>query len=187
MSRCLKAATCRRTPNGAGETPDLLCTFFGMLPNFEPSVILPKLSALILPGDHLLLSANLAPGPDYTAGVEQILPAYDNALTRDWLITFLLDLGVEKEDGELRFVIEDDPGGTGLKRVAAYFDFHRSRTIDFDSERFELHTSDSIRLFFSYRHTPRLVKELLAQYGLSVVQDWVAPSGEEGVFLVRRK
>jgi len=98
-----------------------LVTFFGMIPNFEPQVILPRLAALLRPEDCLLFSANLAPGVDYAAGVRRILPLYDNALTRDWLMTFLLDLGVEAGDGELGFAVEDDPAGSGLKRVTASF------------------------------------------------------------------
>ena len=86
-----------------------LVTFFGMIPNFEPQEILPKLASLIRPKDFLLFSANLAPGADYAAGMKKILPQYDNALTRDWLMTFLLDLGVERRDGELRFAIEEWP------------------------------------------------------------------------------
>ena len=104
-----------------------LFTFFGMIPNFEPQVILPRLARLLRPGDTLLLSANLAPGPDYAAGVRRILPLYDNAPTREWLMTFLLDLGVEQGDGELRFSIEDGPARSGSKRVAAHFHFARSR------------------------------------------------------------
>ena len=60
-----------------------LITFFGMIPNFEPQIILPRLAGLIRPADSLLLSANLAPGADYAAGVQRILPLYDNALTRE--------------------------------------------------------------------------------------------------------
>jgi len=177
-------AHARGSARRSGETPALLITFFGMLPNFESNLILPKLSSLVRPSDRLLLSANLAPGPDYLAGMNKVLPLYDNALTRDWLMTFLLDLGVEKQDGDLRFVIEDDTEGTGLKRIAAYFHFRRPRKIDLDSDCFEFHASDSIRLFFSYRHTPALVRELLSPYRLNVEQEWVTASGEEGVFLV---
>src|ERR1041384_1389544 len=36
--------------------------FFGMLPNFEPERIMPRLSSLVRPHDYLLFSANLAPG-----------------------------------------------------------------------------------------------------------------------------
>jgi uncharacterized SAM-dependent methyltransferase len=164
-----------------------LFTFFGMLPNFEPSLILPRLADVVRPGDWLLLSANLAPGPDYGAGVQAILPLYDNALTRDWLLTFLFDLGVEPEDGLLRFDVEEDPAGSGLKRIAASFHFHRPRAVRVDSDQFEFPAGDSIRLFFSYRHTPALVRALLAPHGLDVLDQWIAPSGEEGVFLVRRK
>ena len=69
-------------------------TFFGMIPNFELELILPKLASLVRDGDLLPFSANLAPGLDYAAGMKRILPQYDNPLTRDWLLTFLLDLGV---------------------------------------------------------------------------------------------
>ncbi|MGA2656804.1 MAG: L-histidine N(alpha)-methyltransferase [Verrucomicrobiota bacterium] len=163
-----------------------LFTFFGMIPNFEPSVILPRLADLVRPEDWLLLSANLAPGPDYAAGVRAILPLYDNALTRDWLLTFLFDLGVEPEDGLLRFDVEEAPVGGRLKRVAASFCFERPRGVRVDSDRFEFRAGDSIRLFFSYRHTPALVRALLAPHGLEVAGQWITPSGQEGVFLVRR-
>ena len=142
-----------------------LITFFGMIPNFEPQFILPRLAALLRPGDHLLFSANLAPGPDYDAGMWRILPQYDNNLTREWLITFLLDLGVERADGGLRFVIEPDPGGSSLQRVAAYFTFLGGRRIEVDGEKFDFQPGDVIRLFFSYRHTPDRVATLLGQHG----------------------
>ena len=163
-----------------------LITFFGMLPNFEPATILPRLADLVRPADVLLFSANLAPGPDYAAGVQRILPLYDNALTRDWLMAFLLDLGVETSDGGLRFLVEEGPKGTGLKRVSAYFHFLRPREILVDAQSFAFAPGDSIRLFFSYRHTPGLVRALLAQYGLQVLDQWITKSGEEGVFLVAR-
>ena len=163
-----------------------LITFFGMIPNFEPHVILPRLAGLLRPADYLLLSANLAPGADYASGVQRILPLYDNALTRDWLMTFLLDLGVTVSDGELCFAVEDDPAGSGLKRVVAYFRFARPREIQVDAQRFQFYAGESIRLFFSWRHTPPLVRSLLGKHGLSVLDEWITKSGEEGVFLVSR-
>ena len=163
-----------------------LISFFGMIPNFEPQVILPRLAALVRPGDLVLFSANLAPGTDYTNGVQRILPLYDNALTRDWLMTFLLDLGVEPTDGALRFVVENDPAGSGLKRVAAYFQFLRSRDIYVEAEKFEFRSGEQMRLFFSYRHTPMLVRDLLERHGLHVHDQWITKSEEEGVFLAGR-
>jgi uncharacterized SAM-dependent methyltransferase len=162
-------------------------TFFGMIPNFEPNLILRKLSALLRSKDLLLFSANLAPGTDYLTGVRKVLPLYDNALTRDWLSSFLLDLGVEPQDGEVSFRIEDDRNVAELKRIAAYFRFKQERAISIDGERFRFVPDKAIRLFFSYRHTPKIVRSLLGDYGINVVNEWVAKSEEEGVFLCTRK
>jgi uncharacterized SAM-dependent methyltransferase len=162
-----------------------LITFFGMIPNFEPQIILPRLAGLLRPADYLLFSANLAPGPDYALGVQRILPLYDNELTRDWLLTFLFDLGVEMADGKLKFIVEED-AESGLRRVAAYFHFSQMRRITVEGEDFEFRPAESIRLFFSYRHTPEKVRKLLGKFGIKVLEQWVTQSEEEGVFLCRR-
>lgn len=166
----------------ASKRPSLV-TFFGMIPNFEPEIILPKLASIIGAKDTLLFSANLAPGLDYAAGVRKVLPQYDNALTRDWLLAFLFDLGVEREDGEMRFLVEDVKK---LKRIVARFAFAHSRSIAVEDQRFDFRTGDSIRLFFSYRYTPAVVREVLGKHGLAVVNQWITQSDEEGVFLCGR-
>lgn len=160
-----------------------LITFFGMIPNFEPADILPRLAALLRDDDFLLFSANLAPGPDYAEGVRRILPQYDNAPTREWLMTFLLDLGVERGDGELRLSIEEKQG---LKRVVAGFVFKRARNIEIENDAFAFRSGGRIRLFFSYRYTPELVRQTLHSHHLNVLDAWITRSGEEGVFLVKR-
>jgi hypothetical protein len=132
----------------------------------------------------LLFSANLAPGADYAIGVQQVLPGYDNPQTRDWLLTFLLDLGVESDDGFVRFSIEDTQ--MALKRIVADFCFTRGRILQVHGEQFEFREGDKIRLFFSYRYTPDLIVSLLADYKLSILGQWIATSGEEGIFLCRR-
>jgi uncharacterized SAM-dependent methyltransferase len=162
-----------------------LFSFFAMIPNFEPGWILPRLAELVDPGDLLLFSANLAPGQDYSEGTRRILPLYDNELTRDWLMTFLLDLGVEKSDGELQFRIEPDPLGARLLRVAAYYKFAGSREIRVGARTVEFKPGNEVRLFFSYRYTPELIRSLLATHRLNVKDQWIAASEEEGVFLVR--
>src|SRR5262249_5394899 len=100
-----------------------------------------------------------------------------------WLMIFLLDLGLEKEDGRIRFTTEDH---AGLKRIAAYFEFSRAREVQVDAEHFAFSAGDSIRLFFSYRHTPALVESSLREHGLCVLDQWITHSEEEGVFLVAR-
>ncbi len=160
-----------------------LITFFGMIPNFEPGVILPKLAQMVRPGDSLLFSANLVPGPDEGVAMRRILPQYDNELTREWLLTFLLDLGVDRNDGEIQFTIETV---RGLRRFIARFHFRVSRSIRIDDEQFGFRRGESIQLFFSYRHTLRTVERLLTRHELRVNNSWITESGEEGIFLCTR-
>jgi uncharacterized SAM-dependent methyltransferase len=162
-----------------------LIAFFGMIPNFEPEQILPKIVALVRPKDFLLFSANLAPEKNYAVGMKKILPQYDNLPMRDWLMTFLTDLGIEKRDGELRFEIAT--GNWNLKRVVANFHFKRARQIEIEDKTFHFKSREKIRLFFSYRYTPELAKKILAKSKLEVCERWIAKSGEECVFLCRRK
>jgi hypothetical protein len=207
----------------AGDLPDTLSarpstldprllTFFGMIPNFEPQIILPKLASLIRKNDFLLFSANLAPGNNYAAGMKKILPQYDNPLTRDWLMTFLLDLGVGCNDGKLRFKIEtcssrreEAPTSRSisakkkqglltssptmeevvLKRVVANFHFTRRCRLEIENTVFDFRAGESLRLFFSYRYTPERVCKVLARYGLDVCDQWITKSEEEAVFLCR--
>jgi uncharacterized SAM-dependent methyltransferase len=182
----LKQGGAKSTAVTATDGSPRLFTFFGIIPNFEPKVILPKLAELLRADDYLLFSANLAPGPDYASGVNRILPQYDNDLTRRWLLTFLFDLGVEPGDGKLRFVVESGSNSLALKRIAVYFDFTRQRCIQIGAESFAFAPNDTIRLFFSYRHTPALTHKLLGQYGLKVLDQWISSSQEEGVFLAKK-
>jgi uncharacterized SAM-dependent methyltransferase len=160
-----------------------IITFFGMIPNSEPGDILPKLTSLVRPKDFLLFSANLAPGHDYTAGVKKILPQYDNAPTRDWLLTFFFDLGIGKNDGELHFETETK---SGLKRIVANFHFRHACRVEIENEVFAFKRGEKIRLFFSYRYTPERVQKTLATYRLEVCEQWITESEEEGVLLCRR-
>jgi L-histidine N-alpha-methyltransferase len=172
------------TMDGIDASAPRVITLFGIVPNFEPAPLLSRLHSLLRPNDVLLLSANLAPGPDYSRGVEAVLPQYDNAATRDWLLTVLLDLGFERDDGELNFVIEVD--ARGLRRITAHFELKRGREVRVYGETISFDAGERIRLFFSYRHTPQTMQSLLEEYRIQIADEWLNDSGEEGVFLCRK-
>ena len=162
-----------------------LITLFGIIPNFEPAPLLSRVAALLRPGGLLLMSANLAPGPDYAAGVERVFSQYDNEPTRDWLLTLLLDLGFERDDGALRFTIQSDE--RQLRRITAEFELRQARDVRVFGESISFVNGERIRVFFSYRHTPQTVRALLAEQGVEVLGEWLNDAGEEGVFLCRRR
>jgi uncharacterized SAM-dependent methyltransferase len=79
-----------------------------------------------------------------------------------------------------------DPAGT-LQRVVGTFHFTRACRIEVESDTFDFTAGAALRLFFSYRYTPSRVRTALARHGLIVSEAWITQSGEEGVFLCRRK
>ncbi len=161
-------------------------TLFGMLPNFEPGFIVPRLAAWMRPGDRVLFSANLAPGPDLETGVRTVLPQYDNPETRLWLRTLLEDHGVAPDAGAVEFRIERDAAGAGCARIAADWVVQRPSALILDQETFALGVGDRLRLFFSWRYTREALEPLFSAQGLRCVQSWIADSGQEGVFLAER-
>jgi hypothetical protein len=170
-----------QTPGGARR----VVTFFGMIPNFEPSVVQQLWQHCLRPGDLLLCSANLAPGPDYRRGVECVLPQYDNALTREWLGLLLDDVGVGRESGCMTFGIGESPPRSGLFRIEAAWEFEQATTAVVEGERFEFDAGTRLQLFFSYRHTVPTLERLFAGASLQMQGSWLSRSGEEGVFLAR--
>jgi L-histidine N-alpha-methyltransferase len=161
-------------------------TLFGMLPNFEPDFIFARLSAWLRPGDRMLFSANLAPGPDLEAGALRVLPQYDNPETKTWLRTVLEDHGMSVDSGAVEFHVEHDTGWPGSARIAADWVVARSSECVLDRESFSWELGERAHLFFSIRHTPQSIELGLRSQGLRLSQSWIAESGEEGVFLVER-
>jgi L-histidine Nalpha-methyltransferase len=163
-----------------------ILTFFGMIPNFTPSEIMPILSNFLKQGDLLLLSANLAPGADYLAGIKQIMPQYDNDLTKDWLMTILTDAGITATNGYINFTIENDAKIADLKRVNAHFKLTEDVALQLDSETIKWQKDEQIQLFFSYRYTSEKVKQVLKNYNINVVEYWEAPNQEEAVYICQK-
>ncbi|MDP6892565.1 MAG: L-histidine N(alpha)-methyltransferase [Verrucomicrobiota bacterium] len=158
-------------------------TFFGMIPNFEPDLIFPKLFRITRDDDKLFISANLVSGDNYQVGVESILSQYDNEETRDWLLSFLVGLGIPMHAGGLFFGIES---AGGLLRIVADFRFIHSQVIHIDGEIITFESGQSLRLFYSYRHTEETLNKCLYNHGLKIVCCEISKSGEEGVFVVKR-
>ena len=161
-------------------------TFIGMIPNFEPGEILDRVSTFLRPDDVLVFSANLAPGDDYCAGVEKVLPQYDNPETRDWLLGGISEIGLERQDGELEFTIEDDEDSQDLLRIAADFVFSIDRTIEKSGEKFVFRAGDKLRVFYSYHHTPKTARDWLNRANIIVTDEQLTENQEEAIFICRK-
>jgi L-histidine Nalpha-methyltransferase len=163
-----------------------LFTFFGSIHNFEPDVIFPRLASLLKPGDFLLFSANMVPGPNTAENIMRIVPQYDNGMTFDWAFQLLADLGISKGDGVWKVQVEPCPTDAGLPRITLYFIFEGACSISVENERFRFNSGEALRVFYSYRYTPQKIHEWLSRVQLRCAEQWIGKSGEEGVFLAKK-
>jgi len=159
-------------PNSKTQNLTRLITLFGVLPNLPPLPLLQRISRFLRPMDFLLFSANLAPGSRGRTGTLRILPQYDNLSTRRWLSGAISRLRPKWEDGSIAFGVFPDPLQPSLSRIEA---------------RWMVNKKSTHILFASRRPTARQVESWLKTSGLSRVQRWMDPQGEEAVWLVTRK
>ena len=148
-------------------------TFFGFIPNYPPQEILPILSSLLDGRNRLLFSANLVPN-----NIKEILPQYDIAPTRKWLNEFPKTHGAG--EGEIKVHAESD--GT-LDRIVVDYSFSEPCTMSANNEDFRFEAGDVLRLFVSYRYTPKTLTKTLAKNGILVLEQFLSANSEEGVFL----
>jgi uncharacterized SAM-dependent methyltransferase len=174
-------------PNSDGAR---LITFFCMIPNLTPATILPILNQFLSPGDLLLFSANLAPGKDYDLGIQTVLPQYDNASTKEWLMSVLRDVGIHANDGDITVSVDthdtQTPAETALKKISTYFTVRRAVSLTINNKTIHWQPGERVQLFFSYRYTTPLVKHYLQQYGMQVLHSWEFNNQEEGLYLCQR-
>ncbi len=159
---------------------------FGLSPNFEPADFFAGVVCMAETG-AVLLSANLAPGVDYPAGVAAILSQYDNPETRAWLMGTLIGLGFSAADGVLIFHVSEPDTRLGIRGIDVRFVLSRARKLTVLGERLQLAAGDALRVFYSYRYTAALMASCLHQHGLALEQEWISPMADEGLFLVRKQ
>ncbi len=153
--------------------------FLGILPGMAPGEAAACLRTLVRTQDSLIVSANLLP----PSGWQQIMPQYDNAETRDWLLTLFDEIGIPRESGTLRFQAGATSDNPSVPRIEAYFEFTRFVRIEIDEEEYCFDRGDKLLLFYSHRFTPDRVHPLFHELGLPKPQTWLDSSSEEGVFL----
>ena len=150
-----------------------LFTFFGIIPNFPPTLILPKVRSLMENNDHLLASANLAPN-----GMEPILEQYDNTPTRRWLEQFLTEH--EISGGILRINIRRQDH---IKWFQADYIFEADTQVSIGGRLIQFASGTALQLFVSHRYTPHSATKVFAEHGLCISQTFLSENQEEGVFL----
>ncbi len=166
---------------GAGQGIPRVVTCFGLMPNVDPLVISARLAALVRPGDVLLVGANLVPAENYAQSTDAVLGEYDNPETRGWLSLLLADCGFEPGDGEVRFAVEACASLPELLQIVGRYHLHRDKSIWLDGHALNFSAGENLRLFFSNRYTPSLLKQVFARTKMKIPGEWISAGKTEGV------
>lgn len=156
----------------------------GLLPNLDADWLLPYVARLMAPQDHLLVSANLSPGPHHDAR-DLIVPQYDNPEARAWYQGALDELGLGANDATL--CMSDralGPNGESW-RIECHAVIERACAVKVFAESVPLHAGARLEVFHSDRYVPEVLPNLLAQHGLHCTQHWVTTDRQEGIYLCR--
>jgi len=161
-----------------------LITFFGLVPNFAPSVVTRLFRAILRPGDILLASAHLAPvgdGLDLPSAMRLVLPQYDNPETLAWLSAALEHWNLQDlvDAPEMKIgEIEGIPAFIATARWKSSAPFERW------GHRFLPKRDEPLQLFHSLRYTPPLFEQLLRQAGLEMELLAITSCRQEAIWAI---
>lgn len=168
-----------QVPAGAA----IIITYFGLLPTLSPAESHDCLGRWWSAGSRLLFSANLIPGGKEAAGLQAILPQYDNTLTRRWLGLFLEDSGIAAHAGEMQFSMEQYAGQPPVWSIAADWVFREAVDWSLGGAALSCAAGERLRLFASYRYTLAQVAAMVGTWERRLAGTWTDAAGEEAVFL----
>jgi L-histidine Nalpha-methyltransferase len=169
-----------------GSHPPRVFTFFGLVPNFSPSLVTRLFRAILRPGDVLLVSAHLAPvgdGIDLPAAMRSILPQYDNPETLAWLSAILEEWGIDH-------LLEPPEMTVGeIEKIPAFIAkaaWKSDAPFEKWGQCFTPKTENPLQLFHSLRYTPELFEHLLRNETFTVERLAMTTCREEAIWSVRR-
>ena len=168
------------------ELPRLI-TFFGLVPNFAPSVIARIFRAMLRPGDLLLVSAHLAPvmhetTEEIAVGMREVLPQYHNPETLAWLTAALENWGLAKRVYPPEIVIGEVEGVPAFLGTARW---KTAETFEQWGHRFAPAVDAPLRLFYSLRYTPQLFERKLQEEGLRGERLAITSCRQEAIWCIR--
>ena len=155
-----------------GASPRVI-TFFGLVPNLAPSLVIRLFQALLRPGDILLASAHLAPVGERTElseAMQTVLPQYDNPETLVWLTAALKEQGIKDQVEPPEMKIGEMEGFPAFVATARWKS-----------------GGAPLQLFHSLRYTPELFEKMLCDAGFELSRVAMTSCREEAIWAIRQR
>jgi uncharacterized SAM-dependent methyltransferase len=167
---------------GERDELQLFCAF-GITPNSDADLLIERIARQTVPGDLLLISANIHDPDDPKHCLRAILKQYDNPQTRRWLTTFFADLDWPVTPGQLVFGLHEQESPA---RISATLTLPRPQATTIGTDTFEVPAGECLQVFFSNRFRPGDLTALLHRHGFSCYHYTETANAAEAVWSAQR-
>ncbi|MBZ5575633.1 MAG: L-histidine N(alpha)-methyltransferase [Acidobacteriia bacterium] len=155
----------------AAEPPRLFIMSGNTISSFDPLAEIRYLAQGLRGGDRLIVDGELY-------DEHKTMARRDNAAARKFIFTMLSGVGIESDDGEIRFNHKRDERHEGLHLITRSFRAARDLSATVGGEEVSLERGERIGLNFQYTYTPESFRWLVGeQGGLEILEEYISPDG----------
>jgi uncharacterized SAM-dependent methyltransferase len=155
----------------AAEPPRLFIISGNTMGSFDPLAEIRYIAQCMKHGDRLIVD-----GEVYDE--QRTMGRRDNPASRNFISTLLASVGIEAEDGEIRFDHKRDERHDGLHLVTRHFRAQRDLSATVAGREIQMERGEHIGLNFQYVYEPIAFRWLLTEHGgLEIVTEYRSPDG----------
>jgi len=153
----------------AAEPPRLFIMSGNTISSFDPLAEIRYVAQCMRSGDRLIVDGELY---DET----KTMARRDNAVARKFIFALLGGVGIEPDDGEVRFNHKQDERHEGLHLITRSFRAGGDLSATVGGVEVSLERGERIGLNFQYTYTPESFRWLLRDHGgLEVLEEYTSP------------
>lgn len=150
----------------AAEPPRLFIMSGNTMGAFDPLAEIRYLSQAMSASDRLIIDGEL-----YEDGVT--MSRRDNPAARKFLRAMLFSVGIDDNDGDIRFNHKRDERHSGLHLITRYFQAERDLSAIVSGEEIPVQRGERIGLNFQYTYSPEAFRWLVREHGgLDIVEEF---------------
>ena len=164
----------------AAEPPRLFIMSGNTMGAFDPLAEIRYLSQAMSASDRFIIDGEL-----YEEGVT--MGRRDNPAARKFLRALLGSVGIDQNDGDIRFDHKRDERHAGLNLITRYFRAERDLSAIVSGEEIPMQRGERIGLNFQYTYTPAAFRWLVHEHGgLDIIEEFRSPDGRFLTVLCRK-
>ena len=155
----------------AADAPRLFIMSGNTISSFDPLAEIRYVAQCLRGGDRLIIDGELY-------HESRTMERRDNGAARKFIFALLSGVGIEGDDGEIRFNHKRDERHEGLHLITRSFRAARDLSATVGGADLSLERGERIGLNFQYTYTPESFRWLLRdQGGLEILEEYTSPDG----------